>query len=117
MNPIKFFRRLAIILIIISSGFLKADEPYTIQLEQVNIPGSPKIHSFAFADDGKWLFIGGRINGMHGFDAATAFPKQFSNTNIFVVDPIQLHTLSRVLFFLLYSSGVTSRTKCFVDLF
>jgi len=99
MNPIKFFRRLAIILIIISSGFLKADEPYTIQLEQVNIPGSPKIHSFAFADDnGKWLFIGGRINGMHGFDAATAFPKQFSNTNIFVVDPSTNMTYSRNLF-------------------
>ena len=83
-----FLKFIFIFLFILNSIYIKADEPYTIQLEQVNIPGSPKIHSFAFADDnGKWLFIGGRINGMHGFDAATAFPKQFSNTNIFVVDP------------------------------
>jgi len=99
MKKNTFLKYIYIIAFIIIAGPLPAEEPYSIQLEQVSIPGSPKIHSFAFADDnGKWLFIGGRINGMHGFDAATAFPKQFSNTNIFVVDPASNMTYSRSLF-------------------
>lgn len=82
------------------SGFARSQsEPYTIELEQVNLPGSPAIHSFAFAQsNGKWLFIGGRINGLHGFDAGTAFPKQYSNKNIFVVNPSTSQTWSRSIF-------------------
>ncbi|MDQ3193900.1 MAG: hypothetical protein M3P82_02750, partial [Bacteroidota bacterium] len=73
--------------------------PYTIELERVMLPGTPAIHSFAFAEsNGKWLFIGGRTNGLHGFDAGTAFPKQFANKNIFVVDPNTNQTWSKNIF-------------------
>ncbi len=75
------------------------DDPYTVELEQINIPGSPLIHSFAFAQSGgRWLFLGGRINGLHGFTAVNSFPKQYSNVNIFVVDPATNQTWSRNIF-------------------
>lgn len=78
---------------------IAGNDPYTVELEQINIPGSPLIHSFAFAQsDGKWLFIGGRINGLHGFTALNSFPKQYSNINIFVVDPSTNQTWSRNIF-------------------
>lgn len=74
-------------------------DPYVIEIEQINMPGTPAIHSFAFAQSGgKWLFIGGRTNGLHGFNPNNAFPKQYSNKNIFVVDPNTMQTWSRNIF-------------------
>ncbi|MBK9403847.1 MAG: T9SS type A sorting domain-containing protein [Ignavibacteria bacterium] len=74
-------------------------EPYSIELQQVTMPGTPAIHSFAFAQsNGRWLFVGGRTNGMHGFSAGTSFPKQYSNKNIFVVNPTTMTTNSRNIF-------------------
>jgi hypothetical protein len=63
--------------------------PFNIELEQISIPGAPSLHSFAFAQyNGKWLFIGGRTNGLHGFsNTLPAFPRAYANRNMFVVDP------------------------------
>jgi len=82
------------------TGLIKADtEPYTVDLEQIFIPNAPAIHSFAFAEsNGRWLFIGGRTNGLHGFNAVNSFPKQFSNIYIFVVDPLTNLTYARSIF-------------------
>ena len=89
---VKTFIALMCVLFSLNSQAYSAD-PYTIELEEVSMPGTPAIHSFAFAQSGgKWLFIGGRTNGLHGFTPATAFPKQFSNKNIFVVDPVSMQT-------------------------
>ena len=75
------------------------NDPYAIEFERIYIPGSPAIHSFAFAEsNGKWLFIGGRTNGLHGFNPGDAFPKQYSNKNIFVVNPNTLETYSKNIF-------------------
>lgn len=90
------------ILILLCIFFAKVNaqtEPYAIEVERINMPGTPSIHSFAFAEaNGKWLFIGGRINGLHGFNPSDAFPKQYSNKNIFVVDPAAVQTWSRNIF-------------------
>ena len=95
-----FFQILICTLLILTSRIIIAgNDPYTVELEQINIPGSPLIHSFAFAQSGgKWLFLGGRINGLHGFTAVNSFPKQYSNINIFVVDPATNQTWSRNIF-------------------
>ncbi len=63
--------------------------PFNVELEQISIAGSPSLHSFAFAQyNGKWLFIGGRTNGNHGFsNTLPSFPRAYANKNIFVVDP------------------------------
>ncbi|MEO8446100.1 MAG: T9SS type A sorting domain-containing protein [bacterium] len=94
------FTNFLCILLFISFNTARSNaEPYTIELERVNMPGTPSIHSFAFAQsNGKWLFIGGRTNGLHGFDAASAFPKQFANKNIFVINPNTIQTYSRNIF-------------------
>jgi len=98
MKPILSFV-LCLISLFSSFEIYGVDDPYTVELEQINIPGSPLIHSFAFAQSGgKWLFLGGRINGLHGFTAVNSFPKQYSNISIFVVDPVTNQTWSRNIF-------------------
>ena len=91
---------LSVLTLFFSSNNLSATpEPYSIELQQIAMPGTPAIHSFAFAQsNGRWLFVGGRTNGLHGFSAGTSFPKQYSNKNIFVVDPSSVQTYSRNIF-------------------
>lgn len=73
--------------------------PFTVELEEVTIPAAPTLHSFAFAQlNGKWLFIGGRTNGLHGFTPQTAFPRQHANKFVYVVDPNTNQVWSRNLF-------------------
>lgn len=72
-----------------------SQQPFTISLNPVSINGAPAIHSFAFAQlDQKWLFIGGRTNGLHGFEPPFAFPLSGVNNNIWVVDPNSNQTWS-----------------------
>jgi len=65
------------------------NHPLELELEPFTISGFPGLHSYAFTThDGKWLIIGGRTNGLHGFQPPTAFPMATQNTNIYVVDPV-----------------------------
>ncbi len=92
-----FFKGL-VYLFLFSNALKAQTEPYTIEVERINLPGTPSIHSFAFAEsNNKWLFIGGRTNGLHSF-TTNAFPKQYANKNIFVVDPNTSQTWSRGIF-------------------
>lgn len=60
---------------------------YQIQLTPKTIPNFPGIHSYAFAQhNGKWLLIGGRIDGLHARQPFNSFPAASNNTNIYVVD-------------------------------
>ena len=74
--------------------------PFTLDVEQVSIPNAPKIHSFAFAQsNGKWLFIGGRINGLHGFISnGLSFEPKYENKYVWVIDPITMQVWSQNLF-------------------
>ena len=61
--------------------------PFELELLETTIPAVPGLHSFAFAQqDGRWLFVGGRTNGLHGF-AVNPFPNAFANDNLWVIDP------------------------------
>lgn len=63
---------------------------YIPQLEPVIIKGLPGIHSYAYAQhDGKWLIIGGRIDGIHARQPFNAFPARYNNYYLFVIDPVQ----------------------------
>lgn len=77
-----------IILLLVSRFVLSQTTfDYQVQLNPVNIPNFPGIHSFAFAQyNGKWLIIGGRIDGIHARQPFNAFPAASNNTNIYVVD-------------------------------
>lgn len=64
-------------------------QPFSVSITPVAISGAPAIHSFAFASyNDKWLFIGGRTNGLHGFLPPFGFPSSGINDSAFVVDPV-----------------------------
>lgn len=63
--------------------------PYSIQLRPVSIPNAPALQGASFAQlHGRWLFIGGRTNGLHGFDSnAQNFPPEYQNRDAIVIEP------------------------------
>lgn len=69
------------------SGRTLAQQPFAIGLQASTI-SVPATHSGAFAErNGKWIFIGGRIDGVHIMQAMMAFPVYGKNDSIYVVDP------------------------------
>ncbi len=73
--------------------------PYSVELTKAEYELPVGLHSGAFANfDGKWVIVGGRINGMHGFGAGDDnFPPDLQNTSIFVIDYHNKKTYSRPL--------------------
>lgn len=73
--------------------------PFRITIEQANFELPEGLHSgMVGVYQGLWVFIGGRINGMHGFNNDDFnFPIDAQNTSIFVVDPSTGTTISRSL--------------------
>ena len=73
----------------LSSQIATAQQAFAVTIADEPITAMRGIHSFAFAQsNGKWLFIGGRINGLHGFLTPFAFETQYANDSITVVDPV-----------------------------
>jgi len=60
---------------------------YTLVLEPVQIDNLNGLHSYAFGqNDGRWLLIGGRKDGLHARQPFNSFPESMNNTDIYVVD-------------------------------
>lgn len=67
--------------------FAQNEFDYTVELNPISINGLPGLHSFAFGQsDGKWVIIGGRLDGLHARQPFNAFPASNNNASIFVVD-------------------------------
>ena len=83
-------KQLFILLVLFLQSILFSQTaPFTIELESVSIPGAPRVHSFAFAQSGgKWLLIGGRTNGLHGFNFGFSFQPKYQNRYAWVIDPV-----------------------------
>ena len=82
-------KNLYTILFFLISSFLIAQTTfdYQVQLNPVTIPNLPGLHSYVFGQsNGKWLIIGGRLDGVHARQPFSAFPSLSNNTNIYVVD-------------------------------
>lgn len=77
----------------------EASLPFRIQIDLADFQLPNGFHSGAVGVyNGKWLFITGRTNGMHGFNSPTAnFPPQTSNRVVYVVDPVLKTVASRSL--------------------
>lgn len=59
-----------------------------VVLQEVTIPAMPGLHSFAWGqDNGEWLLIGGRTEGLHRRQPFAAFQASFNNTTVYVVNP------------------------------
>lgn len=78
------------ILLLIISPVIVFTQPsfqYNVALDPITISGFPGIHSYAFAQkDGKWLIIGGRLDGLHPRQPFASFPENQNNTNLYVLD-------------------------------
>ena len=62
--------------------------PFNIHIEPMNLNGIGGLQSFAFAQyDGKWILIGGRLDGLHRRQPFAAFDVAGNNNQILVVDP------------------------------
>jgi len=72
--------------------------PFEIYLESQSIIGVNGVQSYAFAQhNGKWLIIGGRIDGLHRRQPFTSFDIPGHNTNLMVIDPISNQSWSAPL--------------------
>ncbi len=71
----------------LSSSTAQVTTNYEVQLNPISIPGLPGLHSYAFGqDNGKWLIIGGRRDGLHARQPFNSFPQNQNNDSIYVVD-------------------------------
>lgn len=90
--------KLGLILTLILSFNLSAQEEFNVEIEPVVITDSPAIHSYSLGQtsDEKWVIVGGRVDGLHQRQSFAAFQENDNNKNVFVVDPItnQTHSTS-----------------------
>lgn len=79
----------ALFCILVPKGVF-AQVPFSIQIKQsLSVTNAPALHSGVFVTyNNKWIFIGGRKNGLHGFQPPFAFPASSVNDRIYVVDPV-----------------------------
>lgn len=87
--------------------------PFRIVIEEENFQLPVGIHSGVVGVyKGQWVFIAGRINGLHGF-SLDPFPPDLQNTRIYVVDSNTGITSSRSLYD--PSSGLTQQQIDFLS--
>jgi hypothetical protein len=84
-------KKLTIILGLIIFGLpvFSQTTPFNIYIEPVNISGLGGLQAYAFGQhDGKWLVIGGRLDGLHRRQPFAAFDVAGNNNQLIVIDPI-----------------------------
>ncbi|MCC6817971.1 MAG: T9SS type A sorting domain-containing protein [Bacteroidia bacterium] len=63
--------------------------PFNLSIESFNIQGLGGLQAYAFGQDsGRWVLIGGRLDGLHRRQPFAAFDVAGNNNQIFVVDPV-----------------------------
>lgn len=77
------------LLMTVTAGLLAQTNPFSIYLEPVTIPGIGGVQSYAYGrHDGKWLIIGGRLDGLHRRQPFATFDIAGHNNQLIVVDPV-----------------------------
>jgi len=87
MNKIKHF--LCIFGLLFSFNINAQTLPFNILIEPLNIPELDGLQSYAYGQyNGKWLIIGGRIDGLHRRQPFASFDIDGHNTLLIVIDPL-----------------------------
>jgi len=86
-------KRLLLLLVLGTSfhfiAFAQNTFNYSVEINPITFPGIPGLHSYAYAQhQGKWLILGGRLDGLHARQPFNAFPASNNNNEIFVMDVI-----------------------------
>lgn len=92
----------AIFLLVFSQTFINSahsQESFTVLIEPLSITNAPSVHSFSWgkASDGKWVIIGGRIDGLHRRQPFVAFLENDNNKSVYIIDPVGNQTWSASL--------------------
>jgi hypothetical protein len=76
--------------LLISLNSYSQTAAFDIALEPVKIEGLAGLQSYAFGQhNGKWLIIGGRLDGLHRRQPFAAFDEDGHNRRLFVIDPVR----------------------------
>lgn len=80
---------LSLMLTIACSINLQGQAPFKIMIEPLDINELGGLQSFAFGQhDGKWLLVGGRLDGLHRRQPWASFDLAGHNNQLIVVDPV-----------------------------
>ena len=81
----------SIAILFISISGIAQTVPFNIHIEPMNIPTLGGLQAYAFGQsEGKWLILGGRLDGLHRRQPFAAFDIAGNNNQIIVVDPVLL---------------------------
>ena len=79
----------SIVFLILSSNLFAQAPPFHIYIEPMTINGLGGLQAYSYGQhDGKWLIVGGRLDGLHQRQPWAAFDIAGNNNQIIVVDPI-----------------------------
>ena len=79
----------SLLFLLISIKLFSQTLPINVSIEPLEIVGLGGIQSFAFGQaDGKWLIIGGRLDGLHQRQPFATFDIAGHNTQLIVIDPV-----------------------------
>lgn len=79
---------IGIILLFVALGISAQDSPFQVYIEPLDISEVGGLQVFAHAQhDGKWLILGGRLDGLHLRQPWASFDEAGMNTQITVINP------------------------------
>lgn len=82
-------RKILTVILLVCGVQLHAQQQFSIEMQEMNFPSMPGVHSAAIGEwNGNWIVIGGRNNGLHGFHPPLAFPTSGINNTLYVIDPL-----------------------------
>jgi hypothetical protein len=85
-------------LLISSLNLFGQNAPFDVFIEPMTISGLGGLQSFAFGqDNGKWLIVGGRLDGLHQRQPFATFDLAGHNNQLIVVDPVSMQKWSAPL--------------------
>lgn len=78
-----------IALFLLSLSVFSQTAPFNIHIEPMSISGLGGLQAYAFGQhNGKWLVVGGRLDGLHRRQPFAAFDVAGNNNQIIVIDPV-----------------------------
>ena len=85
-----------VVLFLLATVDSLAQDQFTVQIEPLIITNAPSVHSFSLGktSDGKWIIIGGRIDGLHQRQPNASFQENDNNKSVYVIDPVANQTWS-----------------------
>ncbi|MDB0058421.1 T9SS type A sorting domain-containing protein [Salibacteraceae bacterium] len=73
----------------IQLGLKAQPAPIGIELESISIPNLGGVQAYSFGQqNGKWLIVGGRLDGLHRRQPFAAFDVAGHNNQLIVIDPV-----------------------------